>query len=92
MDPVKGSKKPPAKLRSPPDKIFRTRKPLPRNKLPLNCEVGSALAYQAENFRLERGSKEIDYKNATDVVTKEVLEIYEKASIPTIHPIMICGG
>ena len=81
---VKGSKSPSAKLRAPPDKIFGVGKPLKVNKLPLVNEVGSALAFEAEQDRLERGSNEIRSNEATDTVVKKVLNVYQAASIPTI--------
>ena len=84
MGRVKGSKAPSAKLRAPPDKIFGVGKPLKVNKLPLVSEVGSALAFEAEQDRLERGSNEIRCIEATDTVAKQVLNVYEAARIPTI--------
>ena len=84
MGRVTGSKAPSAKLRAPPDKIFWVGKPLKVNKLPLVSEVGSALAFEAEQDRLERGSNKIRSNEATDTVVKQVLNVYETASIPTI--------
>ena len=59
MGRVKGSKAPYSKFRVLPDNIFGVGKPLQLNKLPLVSEVGSALAFEAEQDRLERGSNEI---------------------------------
>ena len=71
----KGSTVPPVRLRSGPDAVFGIRRPLPITKLPLNKEVGSALAYEAENERIEKDKKEIDCKGATNKVTQQVLEV-----------------
>ena len=80
----KGTKAPPPHLRKEDDKVFGTRRPLPVNKLPLNKEIGSALAYEAETERLKQGKTEIDCMDATNKVTEKVLEVYRKAHIHTI--------
>ena len=82
---VKGSKAPTAKLRAPPDNLFGEGKPLQLNKLPLVSEVGSALAFEAEQDRLERGSNEIRSNEATDTVVKQVLNVYEASSLYSYH-------
>ena len=82
----KGKKLPHFKVRRPDDKVFGRKKPLPRTKLPLYSEVGSALIFEAENDRLERELKEIDCKEATDRVTKDILGIYKIADVSTIDP------
>ena len=73
MGRVKGREAPSTKLRAPPDNVFGVGKPLQVNKLPLVSEVGSALAFEA-----------FGPHEATDTVTKQVLNVYETASIPTI--------
>ena len=65
---VKGSKASSSK-----QNFFGVGKPLQVNKLPLVSEVGSALAFEA-----------FGPHEATDTVTKQVLNVYETASIPTI--------
>ena len=85
----KGTKAPPPHLRKGDDKVFGARRPLPVNKLPLNKEIGSALAYEAETERLKQGKTEIDCMDATNKVTEKVLEVYRKAHIPTISEIRV---
>ena len=80
-----GSKAPPAQLRRGDDQVFRVRRPLLSTKLPLNKEVGSALAFEAEMERKKRDKKEIDCKDATEKVTEKMLEVYSRLNIPTIN-------
>ena len=85
MGPTKGSKLSPAKIRSKPDKVFGEGRPLPQIKLPFYSEIGSALIYYAEAARMKRNLKDFkDCDEVTDEVTKAVIEVYEKAGIPTI--------
>ena len=82
----KGSHKPPAHLRrKDPDPVFGERKALSNKVLPLTSEVGQALIFEAEEERFRKGSKEIDCGQATRVVTKQLVDIYKKASIPTLE-------
>ena len=85
MGPPRRSRKPAAQLRVPPDKIFGVGKPLLKNKLPLYSEVGKALMLKAEEDRLKRESKEIDFKRSTADVCKMVLDVYADAVVPTIQ-------
>ena len=85
MGPLKGEAKPPAGLRKrEPDPVFGDRRPLSKKVLPLVREVGQALAWEAEEERLKRGKKEIDLNHATEVVSKQLLEVYKLASVPTV--------
>ena len=72
------------KVRRGPDSIFGERKPLPLNTLPLVRDVGHALAHEAEVDRMEKGAKDFDYGTATNKVSKQIEDIYIRASIPTI--------
>ena len=85
MGVTRRSRKPAAQLRLPPDKIFGVGKPLLKNKLPLYSEVGKALMLKAEEDRLKRESKEIDFKRSTADVCKMVLDVYADAVVPTIQ-------
>ena len=82
-----GSKAPPAKLKQGDDKVFGARRPLLNTKLPLNKEVASALAYEAEMERKRRNKKadNIDCKDATEKVVIKVMEVYKRCNIPTIQ-------
>ena len=82
----KGSHKPPAHLRrKDPDPVFGERKALSIKVLPLTSEVGQALIFEAEEERFRKGSKETDCAQATHVVTKQLIDLYKKASIPTLE-------
>ena len=70
------SRKPAAQLRVPPDKIFGVGKPLLKNKLPLYSEVGRALMLKAEEDRLKRKSKEIDFKRSTGAISSDLYRQY----------------
>lgn len=85
----KGTRAPPVKLRVPPDKVFGEGKSLPANKLPLVVEVASALIFEAERDRIKRDSNEIDCKGASKEVTKQLLDIYKSASVPTISELKV---
>ena len=82
-----GSKAPPAKLKQGDDKVFGARRPLLNTKLPLNKEVASALAYEAEMERKRKNKKadSIDCKDATEKVVEKVMEVYSRLNIPTIQ-------
>ena len=48
--------------------------------------MGSALAYEAEVERLRRKNKDyMDYKDATEKVTEQVMVAYDTCNIPTIN-------
>ena len=80
-----GEKKLPATLRRrEPDPVFG----LQANMLPLTREVGQALVHEAEESRYQREAKELrqeDYDEATFVVSRQLEELYKKASIPTVE-------
>ena len=82
-----GSKAPPAQLKQGDDRVFGARRPLLNGKLPLNKEVASALAYEAEMERKRRNKKadNIDCKDATEKVVIKVMEVYKRCNIPTIQ-------
>ena len=65
------------------DPIFGVVKPLPSLQLPLYRDVGKAVALKMDEMKEEIKGKSNDI--VFESVSKEIAEIYERASVPTIN-------
>lgn len=64
--------------------IFGTPKDLPINKLPTGEEIIRSCSHERYNLAMQINNKKVSFKQVASTVTKKVITLYEKASIPTV--------
>ena len=82
---MEGEPRPRRGLPPPEDCVFGEMISLPANMLPLNCYVGKALALK--KFQNKDKNKGLSEVYLFEELAEEIMNIYEKASVPTYSKI-----